>query len=109
MVLARAILLFIILVISAIPLNLAVKLLGGKSGILKVIIANLAVAAIATFLDSTVGWYAGLLSFLLMLLVYKLLFNIGWVRALLAWLLQFVIIALFIVILALIGVSLIVF
>jgi hypothetical protein len=98
----------LILIASAIPLNLAVKMLGGKSSILKVIAANVIVGLIAIYLQANVGWYAGLLTFILMLFVYKILFAIGWLRALVAWLLQFLIIVIFIIALALIGVTLLV-
>ena len=83
---------FAALIVSAIPLNLAVKMLGGDSSILKVILANIAVGLIAIFIAMQFGIYAGIIPFLIMLFVYKYMFEIGLFKAFIAWILQFVII-----------------
>lgn len=103
---AAAAILFVILVVSAIPLNLAVKLLGGRSSILKVILVNLGVWAAGLYLERAFGLFAGLLSFIVMLIIYRYAFDLGWLRAFAAWVLQFVIIAAFVIALSLVGVSL---
>jgi len=105
---------FIIIVLSAVPLYLAVKFLGGRATILKVIIVNIiagiAVPAVKFLVGLYLvgkGTYAGIIAFLFMLLVYKIFFRLGWIRAFLAWILQFVVIAAFIFITALMGFSVI--
>jgi hypothetical protein len=104
----QALLLLLVIVVSAIPLNLAVKLMGGKSSILRVILANIIVGILAIFIDMKLGHFAGIVSFIAMLFIYKHLFHVGYLRALLAWVLQFVIILIFILALAAIGVTLLV-
>ncbi|MGM5482114.1 MAG: hypothetical protein ACQESF_01505 [Nanobdellota archaeon] len=94
----------LIMVLSAIPLNIAVKILGGKSSIVKVIFANIIIAVLAYFIQSKVGSFVGLLSFVVMLFVYKVMFDMGWLRSFLAWLLQYVLIVLFFVLLILAGI-----
>lgn len=82
----------IILIISAIPLNIAVKLLGGDSSILKVIVVNLAVGFAALLLNSFFGVLGGLISFIAMLFIYKVAFDLGLIRAFLAWILQAIVV-----------------
>lgn len=81
--------------ISAIPLNIAVKMLEGKSNWIKAIIVNMVVAVLSYIIGLKVDNFAGLLSFVILLLVYKVMFRIGWFRAVIAWLIQLGIIALF--------------
>ena len=81
--------------LSAIPLHIAVKMLEGKSSLFKAIIANIVVAVLSFMISLKMTRFAGLLSFLALLFVYKIMFRIGWFRASLAWLIQLGIIALF--------------
>lgn len=103
-------LLFIILlaiaIISAIPLFLAMKILGGRGGIFRVIFVNLLVALV-TFLVKYYfqSWLGGLFAFILMIWIYKDFFRLGWLRALLAWLLQFVVVFLLVLLLGLVGIT----
>lgn len=92
----------IILIISALPLYFAVKMLGGDATIFKVIMVNVAVGIIGAVLD------APLIAFLLLLFVYKSLFNLSWFGALGAWLLQFVVAGLLIVASVVLGLGLVV-
>ena len=87
--------LLISFVLSAIPLHIAIKLLEGKSSLVKAIIANIAVALLSFLIGIKLANYAGLLSFVVLLFVYKIMFRIGWFRAAIAWLLQLGIIAIF--------------
>ena len=100
------IVLLIVLVISAIPLNLAMKMLGGKSSILKVILANLLAGIAYILLHAYLGLFAGLASFIVMILIYREIFKVGWIRVLLALVLEVVIIIIFWIALAAIGISL---
>ena len=97
----------VVLLVSAIPLNIAVKLLGGRSSLLKVVLVNILVAVLVTFVEGLFGIFAGIVSFVVMLFVYKTLFQLGWVKAFLAWVLQFVLIVLFVFLLTLIGITLV--
>lgn len=94
----------LIIVLSAIPLNIAVKLLGGRSSIVKVIFANIVIAILGYFIQTEIGTFASLLTFIVMLFVYKVMFEMGWIRSFLAWLLQYVLILIFFIILGLAGI-----
>jgi hypothetical protein len=93
----------LMLMIAALPLNLAVKLLGGRSSTLKVIITNLLTAFIVYLIYEFVNHYAGFIAFIATILVYRIAFRLGWIRAFLAWILQAVIA----LILVLVGVAII--
>ena len=80
---------------SAIPLNIAVRLLEGKSSWLKAIATNIGIAILSFLIGLKIAKFAGLLSFLVLLVIYKIMFRLGWFRALMAWLLQLGIIAIF--------------
>jgi len=97
----------IVLIISAIPLNIAVKLLGGKSSLFKVILVNLILGVINGFIDTKFALFSGILSFVALLFIYKIMFDLGWLRAFLVWILQFVIAFILTLILLFLGISLI--
>lgn len=83
----------LILIISALPLHFAVKLLGGHSTIIKVLFVNLLVGIVLAVLNFLFGYVAGIIGFIAMILIYMNMFDLGFLRALLAWLLQAVIAA----------------
>ena len=85
----------IIVVLSAIPLNLAIKLLGGETNLFRVLYVNFFIAVISVLLSIYVESLAGVLSFFALLFLYKVMYDLSWLRALLAWCLQFVIIFVF--------------
>jgi len=82
-------------VVSAIPLNIAVKLLEGKSSWFKAILANVIVAVLSYVISAKIGNYSGIITFIALLFIYKIMFHIGWFRAFIAWALQGIIIAIF--------------
>lgn len=109
MALGEILAIIVSILVSAIPLNLAVKLLGGESSLLKVVLVNFVVAVIFVLSYMYFTVFAGLIAFILMLLVYKVMFDIGWIRAILAWLLQFVIaVILILILIAVFGLTLLI-
>ncbi|MBI4453536.1 hypothetical protein HY636_02735 [Candidatus Woesearchaeota archaeon] len=92
--LAKLIYLIISFVISAIPLHIAVSLLEGKSTWFKAIFVNFLVAIASFLIELKINKFSGLISFLLLLLIYKIMFRMGWFRSFVAWLLQLGIITL---------------
>ncbi len=75
----------VIIIISALPLYFAVKFLGGKATIFKVLMVNLIVGIVGAVLDVPV------VGFVLLLFVYKEVFKLSWFSAFFAWILQFVV------------------
>jgi hypothetical protein len=84
------ILIIIAIIISALPLYFAVNLLGGDATILNVLITNIIVAltiGIITLFFSL----NGLFILLLVILIYKFMFDLGIIKAFFAWILQYII------------------
>jgi len=94
------ILVLIVVILSALPLHLAVSLLGGDSGILK----SFFVMILAGIVQAVVSWLVpsllSFLAFVALIFVYKVMFDLSLFKAFLAWLLQVVFVALLIAILA---------
>jgi hypothetical protein len=103
MAVLEIILMVVVFLIAAIPLHITVKLLGGDSSLIKAAIVNFLVGLASGVISFFLKSFAGVISFIALLFIYKTMFDIGWIRALLAWLLQGVIIVLLIVLLAAIG------
>jgi len=96
----------IAIIASALPLYLAVKLLGGDASILKVFLTNILVAVVSSALTYFIGMET-LYLLIVIVILYKFIFDLGILRAFIVWFLQYVIAAiLFIAMLALLGVSL---
>ena len=85
---------FFAFAISALPLHLAVKILNGKTNIIKTILTMVLAGFIVAIVRSVVGIFGGLVAFIVLIWVYRISFQVGWVRAILIWLLQFVFLAL---------------
>lgn len=85
----------IIFLVSAIPLHLAVKTLGGKTSLLKTaIVAFLAGLAVA-IIEAIFNIWGGAIAFIIMIWIYHEMFKLKWIKAFLAWLLQFIFLAIF--------------
>lgn len=91
----KLVLLIVSFALSAIPLHIAVNLLEGKSTWFKAIFVNFLVALASFFIGLKIDKFSGLISFLFLLLIYKIMFRMGWFRSFIVWLLQLGIIALF--------------
>lgn len=97
----------VIFLVSAIPLNLAVHVLGGQTNIIKTafiaLIAGIVVGLIRAFWSSTIG---AIVAFVVMIWIYREAFRLMWLKAFLAWILQFIFLALFFFALTLLGLGL---
>jgi len=93
----------LIFIISSIPLNIAVKILGGRTNLLKTALISLIAGIIIGFIP-----YA-IIGFIILIWIYHEVFRLKWFKAFFAWLLQFIIIGIFYFILALLGIALILF
>lgn len=96
---AHTLLVILVLVISALPLYFAVKLVGGEAGIVKIILVSLILSFASVGAARFIGILAGLFMLFATLFIYKIAFKISIFRAFLAWVLQyvFVFLAIFIV------------
>ena len=87
-----------IFAISSFPLYLAVKAMKGKTTLLEVMIVNLISSIIIAVLNNFFFIWGGIISFLLVIILYRAVFVLSWGRAIGAWLLQFLMVALLIAI-----------
>ena len=101
-------------IISALPLYFSVKLLKGKTTLLKTIIVTFLSGIIVTAIENFFQWFGGLIAFIILIWIYHEVFRLKWWKALVAWFLQFVFILLFYIFFAIffasiIGVSMFLF
>jgi hypothetical protein len=93
------------IIISSLPLYLAVKFLGGDATIVKVFLTNILVAV----LSSALTYFFGLSTLYLLIIIvilYMFIFDLGIIRAFVVWFLQYVIaVLLFIAFIAMLGAS----
>lgn len=87
---AHTLLVIIALVISALPLYFAVKLVGGEAGIVKIILISLLLSFASFGATRFIGIFAGIFMLIATLFVYNLAFKISFLKAFIAWLLQYV-------------------
>ena len=87
---ANALLVIIVMIVSALPLYLAVKFVGGEAGIVKIILMSLVLSFASLGAARFIGLFAGLVMLIGTLIVYKLAFKISLLKAFIAWVLQYV-------------------
>jgi len=100
----------ILLLISAIPLHLAVWILGGKSSVLKALFVNLIIGLLTAVLFAVLGVFGKIVAILVLILtiwIYREAFRLKWWKALVVWLIQMVIFWLMSIVLGFFGIGLI--
>jgi len=101
----------ILLLVSAIPLHLAVWLFGGKSSIFKALFVSLVIGFITAFIFALMAGFFGLIAtilvFLLTMVIYREAFKLKWWKAFTVWLIQMVIFWCMSILLGLFGIGLI--
>ena len=104
---ANIIWLGLIFILSAIPLNIAVKLLGGHSGLFKTAIINFFAGLLFVVVKQYAPAFGTVAGFVATLILYKFAFGLGFIKAFFVWVLSGVIVAVFFMLFALfIGVTL---
>lgn len=79
----------LIFALSSLPLYFAVKLLGGRTTIVKTFLVNVIVAILAFFIGLYLP-YANIVTFILLIWIYREMFRLRWIKSLIAWLLHIV-------------------
>ena len=90
---------WIVLLISAIPLHIAVKVLGGKTTLGKTAMIMFVAGIVFGVISSWVDTLGTILAFIIMLWIYRESFQLKWWKAFVAWLLQFVFLLIIVLIL----------
>lgn len=82
----------IIFLLSGIPLHISVRLLGGKTNILKTAMIVFLTGIITWAIKETFTLWGSLIAFVILIWIYHESFRLKWLKSLLAWFLQFVVI-----------------
>ncbi|MBN2111849.1 hypothetical protein JW707_01990 [Candidatus Woesearchaeota archaeon] len=88
---------------ASIPLHLAAKMFGGDSSLLKAALTNFIAGILGGVIFFLFDGIALFVYFVVLLLVYKTMFNIGWIKAFLVWLMQGVILLALMLLFVLLG------
>jgi hypothetical protein len=78
----------LVLLVWSLPLFITVKLLGGKTSLLKALGVNILIGILAFAVSTFLNFWAGIVIFILTLLVYRKFFRLKWWKAIVVWLLQ---------------------
>src|SRR3989339_1462294 len=87
---AHTLLVIIALILSALPLYFAVKLVGGEAGIVKVILIGLLLSLASFGAANFIGNFAGIFMLIITLFIYQIAFKISLIKAFIAWIMQYV-------------------
>ena len=93
----------LLLLITAIPLYLAVRLLGGKASIISAMLVNIVTGILTAALRSQYGLLGMILGFFFALWIYREVFRLIWIKAFLVFILQAVIVFLAIILLGILA------
>lgn len=99
----------IIFLVSAIPLNIAARLLGGQTHLLQTAVINIIAGVIVALVHWYVPVFGGIIAFVALLFIYRMFFKVGWIKAFLIWILQLILTAALITVAAMIGFAIILF
>lgn len=83
----NAIITVIVFILSGLPLYFAVKFLGGKGSLLKVLFVSLITGIIISAIKETFQW-GWLLAFFILIWIYHEAFRLKWWKASIVWLIQ---------------------
>lgn len=96
---------FLLIVISSLPLYLAANLFGGKTTILKTFFVMILVSILTIFAQAIFRIYGTIIAFVLVLIVFKELFHLSLGKAILVWIFWLIFIVLFTYLFSILGLS----
>ena len=101
--------LLLIIVISTLPLYFTVKLLGGKTTILKTLLVMVVLGLLSIVINLLFSDLATLIFFLLMVWIFHEVFRLKWLKAFFVWIIWFIFVLIFGFIATLFGISILIF
>ncbi|MFW5704659.1 MAG: hypothetical protein ACOCXG_02345 [Nanoarchaeota archaeon] len=108
-ILIGALVLLLVIIISALPLHLAAKSLGGKSTILKSFLIMIIVGIISILLNLVLPAFGTILTWIILIVIFKEAYHIGWLKSIFVWLLWIVFVIILAILLSLLGLSVLTF
>jgi len=103
--LTAILILLLAIIVWSLPLYITVKLLGGRTSILKALGVNILIAIIVLAINAFLNFWTGIVIFILTILVYRELFKLKWWKAFVVWLIQGIIGTIVYTVLVLLGVT----
>lgn len=100
--------LFLIIIISALPLHIAVKLMNGRTHLLKTILVMFITSLIITIISTLIP-FGAILAFIILIWLYREIFRLKWYKAFIVWLLQIIFISILVFIVSIVGISFTIF
>jgi hypothetical protein len=76
------------LLVWSLPLFITVKIFGGKTSLLRALGVNILIAVMAITISAVLNFWAGIVIFILTLLLYREMFRLKWWKAVVVWLIQ---------------------
>jgi hypothetical protein len=80
----------LILILSVLPLYFAIKLVGGETGIVRIILVSLILSFASAGATRFISIFAGIFMLIATLFVYQMAFKLSLLKAFIAWILQYV-------------------
>jgi len=93
----------LLLILTAIPLYLAVSLLGGKASLINAILVNIVTGILTSFLRGEYNFLGLIMGFFITMWIYREVFRLIWIKAFFVFILQAIIMFLVILGLALLA------
>ena len=104
-ILIGALILLLVIIISALPLHLAAKAVGGKSSILKSFLIMILVGIASVLLNLILPAFGTILTWIILIIIFKEAYNISWLKSILVWLLWIAFVIILGILLSLLGLS----
>ncbi|MCA9460192.1 MAG: hypothetical protein KC589_08745 [Nanoarchaeota archaeon] len=95
----------LVVIISALPLHLAVSVLGGRSNVFKAFMVMILVAISTIIIQFFLPIWGVFISWLVLIWIFHEVFRLKWFKAVIAWILWMIFIFVFIFIFSLLGLS----
>jgi hypothetical protein len=96
----------VIIIISALPLHLAVVFLNGRTSILRTFLVMLVVGVLSSVVISFLPFWGVFIAWILLIWIFHEMFRLKWVKAVIAWVLWLIFIIIMGWILSVFGLSL---
>ena len=95
----------LIFLISALPLHISVKILGGRTNILKSFLVTFGAGIIAAILAAILP-FGTIIALFVLIWIYREMFRLKWIKAIIAWILQMIFIFLLGALATILGITL---
>lgn len=107
-ILITILVLILLFLIIALPLHLSVRVMGGRTTILKSFLVVVLTGVLSSLIYANFK-YGGVIAFLLLIWIYREMFRLKWLKAILVWLIEIILIGIFTVIFAVLGIGILTF